>query len=341
MTFGQAHQWSTNQWGTDAETSRDIFNHYVDCGGNFIDTAIGYTKGESETLVGKFVRERGLRDKIVIGTKFGPNVDPDNPNTGGNGRKSIHFAVETSLRRLDTDYIDIYWLHFWDTVTPVEEVVDTFDGLVRAGKILHYGFSNVPAWYLARAQTLAEAGGKERAIALQMEYSLVSRYIEREHLRASQEMGLGVCPWSPLGSGFLSGKYKTIGRAGTDRAPAGRLDKTAGSPLFDRDSERNWRILAVLNEVAEALGKPPAQVALSWLAARPGVSSIILGATRLEQFRENLGAASLVIPDDLRARLDAASRIEVVSPYEFFVDPHKSMFRGNFQVEQWKCDATA
>jgi len=334
MTFGQAHQWNANQWGTDEASSRDIFNHYVDAGGNFIDTAIGYTMGQSETLVGKFISERGLRDKIVIGTKFGPNIAVDNPNTGGNGRKNIHFAVDTSLRRLNTDYIDLYWMHFWDTVTPVEEVVDTFDGLVRAGKILHYGFSNVPAWYLARAHTLAELSGKARPISLQMEYSLVSRYIEREHIPATQELGLGVCTWSPLGSGFLSGKYKTIGAAGA--APAGRLDATAGSPLFARDSERNWRILAALNEVAEALGKPPAQVALSWLAGRPGVSSIILGATRLEQFRENLGAASVVIPDELRARLDEASAIKVVSPYEFFVDPHKSMFRGDFQVAPWK-----
>jgi len=335
MTFGQAHQWNANQWGTGEESSRAIFNHYVDVGGNFIDTAIGYTMGNSETLVGKFVRERNLRDKVVIGTKFGPNIDATNPNTGGNGRKNIRFAVETSMKRLNMDYIDLYWMHFWDCITPPEEVVDSFDSLVRAGKILYYGFSNVPAWWMTRAYSYAEANGLDRPISLQMEYSLVSRSIEREHRPACQELGMGICTWSPLGSGFLSGKYKSIG-TGEDKAEAvGRLDATAGSPLFDRDKERNWRILEALNEVSDALGKPPAQVALAWLAGQPGVSSIILGATKVEQFQQNLGAIELVLPEELRAKLDTASAIEVVSPYEFFRDPHRTMFRGKFDVEPW------
>ena len=335
MTFGQAHQWNANHWGADEESSRAIFDHYVEVGGNFIDTAIGYTMGQSETLVGKFINERKLRDKIVIGTKFAPNVDTTNPNTGGNGRKNIRFAVETSLKRLDTDYIDLYWMHFWDGMTPPEEVVDSFDALVRAGKILHYGFSNVPAWWMTRAYSYAEANGLDRPIALQMEYSLVSRSIEREHRPACQELGMGICTWSPLGSGFLSGKYKSIGTSDEKAESVGRLDATAGSPLFDRDKERNWRVLEALDKVSKALGKPHAQVALAWLAGMPGVTSIILGATKLDQFEQNLGAASLVLPDELRATLDDASALEVVSPYEFFRDPHRSMFRGKFDVKPW------
>jgi aryl-alcohol dehydrogenase-like predicted oxidoreductase len=334
MTFGSSSQFNASAWGTDEESARQIFGHYVDAGGNFIDTAVTYMTGQSETLVGRFVRERGLRDKVVIGTKFTPSTDGTNPNASGNGRKNIRSAVETSLRRLGTDYIDLYWMHFWDTVTPAEEVVDTLDGLVRAGKILHYGLSNVPAWYLAQAHTLASLGGKERPVALQMEYSLVSRSIEREHLPATQELGVGICTWSPLGSGFLSGKYSSIGNNGAQ--PAGRLDSMAGSPLFDRDRERNWLILAAVQEVADELGSSPVQVALSWLVGRAGVTSIILGATRPEQFVENLTAAELVIPEELRARLDAASAIEAVSPYEFFQEPHKSMLRGEVGVTPWQ-----
>jgi aryl-alcohol dehydrogenase-like predicted oxidoreductase len=333
MTFGTSSSEEGGDWGAGEDAAREIFNRYVDEGGNFVDTAVNYMDGQSEALVGRFVTERHLRDKIVIGTKFTATTDATNPNASGNGAKSIRAAVETSLRRLGTDYIDLYWMHFWDTVTPAEDVVDALDNLVRAGKILHYGFSNVPAWYLARAHTLAELRGKARPIALQAEYSLVSRYIEREHVPAAQELGLGLCAWSPLASGFLSGKYRNIGAE--SGVAAGRLDQTAGSPVFDRDEDRNWRLLAVLRDAADELGKPPAQVALSWLAGRPGVTSIILGATRPSQLAENLSAASLVLPAQLRARLDSASEIETISPYEFFTDPFKSMLRGEANVEPW------
>ena len=188
------------------------FDRYLEAGGNFIDTADGYTGGKSEEMVGKFIAERKLRDRVVLATKFTFNAEPGNPNAGGNGRKNIYRALEGSLRRLKTDYIDLYWLHAWDTVTPVEEVVSTLNDLVREGKIRHYGFSDTPAWYVARAYTLAEKEGKERLIALQLEYSLVERNIEREHIPAAQELGLGICPWSPLASGFLTGKYKRQGK---------------------------------------------------------------------------------------------------------------------------------
>src|SRR5213594_3999991 len=209
MTFG--NEWG---WGSEEEKAREVFDRYIEAGGNFIDTADFYTEGHSEELLGKFISERGVRDRVVLATKFTLNTEPGNPNAGGNGRKNVYRAVEGSLRRLQTDYIDLYWLHAWDTVTPVEEVVSTLNDLVRAGKIRHYGFSDTPAWYVTRAQTLTEKEGKERLIALQLEYSLVERNIEREHIPASQELGIAICPWSPLAGGFLSGKYQRKGDNG-------------------------------------------------------------------------------------------------------------------------------
>ena len=181
MTFG-------TEWGFGAEeaVSNEMFDHYIDAGGNFLDTADGYTNGHSEELVGKFVGDRKLRDFAVIATKFTFGAQPKNPNAGGNGRKNIYRALEGSLRRLKTDYIDLYYLHAWDIVTPVDEVVSTLNDLVREGKIRYYGFSDTPAWYVARAQTLAEKEGKERIATLQLEYSLIERNIEREHVPVTQ-----------------------------------------------------------------------------------------------------------------------------------------------------------
>src|SRR5215471_20353183 len=180
MTFGT--EWG---WGSEEKVAREVFDRYVDAGGNLIDTADGYTAGHSEEMLGKFISDRGIRDRIVLATKFTFNAEAGNPNAGGNGRKNVYRAIEGSLRRLKTDYIDLYWLHAWDTITPVEEVVATLNDLVRAGKIRHYGFSDTPAWYLARARTLAEKEGKESLVALQLEYSLVERNIEREHVPAA------------------------------------------------------------------------------------------------------------------------------------------------------------
>src|SRR4030095_6906859 len=226
MTFG--NEWG---WGSEEEAARSVFDRYLDAGGNFIDTADLYTEGHSEELLGKFIRERGLRDRIVLATKFTFNAEPGNPNTGGNGRENIYRALAASVRRLQTEYIDLYWLHAWDTITPVEEVVSTLNDLVRAGKIRHYGFSDTPAWYVARAYTLAEKEDREPLIALQLEYSLTERNIEREHVPAAQELGLGICPWSPLAGGFLTGKYQRKDDTGQGE---GRLEIAKGNPILDR-----------------------------------------------------------------------------------------------------------
>jgi aryl-alcohol dehydrogenase-like predicted oxidoreductase len=329
MTFGT--EWG---WGSEEAQAREIFDRYVDRGGNFVDTANFYTGGKSEQMVGKFISEKQLRDRIVLATKFTFNTEQGNPNTGGNGRRNIYQALEASLRRLQTDYIDLYWLHAWDLVTPVEEVVSTLNDLVGHGKIRYYGFSDTPAWYVARAQTLAEKEGKERLIALQLEYSLVERNIEREHIPVSQELGIGVCPWSPLAGGFLTGKYKREGESGKGE---GRLETTKGSsnPAFNKFSERNWRIHEVLSDVAKRINKPPAQVALNWVITQPGVTSTIIGATKLAQLNDNLQAADITIPSELRKRLDEVSAPEAVQPYTFFGQDIQPMITGGTSIRKW------
>lgn len=328
MTFGT--EWG---WGSEESAARGIFDRYLEAGGNFIDTADMYTQGKSEQMLGKFIADSKMRDRIVLATKFTFNPEPGNPNSGGNGRKNTYRALEGSLRRLKTDFIDLYWLHCWDTVTPVEEVVSTLNDLVREGKIRHYGFSDTPAWYIARAQTIAEREGKERLIALQLEYSLIERNIEREHVPVAQELGIGICPWSPLGGGFLSGKYKRDGATGQGE---GRLEITKGDSRFAKFNERNWRILDTFLDVAKKVDRPAAQVALNWVATQPGVTSTIIGATKLPQLEDNLRALEFAIPGELRKRLDEVSAIDSVHPYNFFGDMIQPMVTGDTKVRAWQ-----
>jgi aryl-alcohol dehydrogenase-like predicted oxidoreductase len=280
MTFG------TQRWGSSDEGSAAVFNAYVDAGGNFVDTADIYAGGHSEELVGRFITERKLRHQIVLASKFTWNATPGNPNAGGNGRKNIHRALEASLRRLQTDYLDVYWLHHWDTVTPVEDVLETLGNLVRAGRIRYFGLSNVPAWYATKAALLAQVHGTPGPVALQLAYSLEERGIEREHVPAALELGLGITPWSPLAAGFLSGKYA---RGDGKVSGQGRLD--GPNPFGDRlFTQHNWQVLEVLRGVASELDRPLAQVALAWVTVQPGVTAPILGASRVEQVRDNLAA---------------------------------------------------
>jgi aryl-alcohol dehydrogenase-like predicted oxidoreductase len=319
MTFGT--DWG---WGTDDEGARSLFNHYVDQGGNFFDTADAYVGGKSEELVGRFVRERKLREKLVIATKFSLNTDPGNQNGAGNGRKNIHRALEASLRRLGTDYVDLYWLHLWDMTTPLEEVAETLDSLVQRGLVRYVGLSNVPAWYAARYQTLAERDRTARVAALQLEYSLVERSIEREYFPMARELGIGITPWGPLASGFLSGKYR---REGSDVEGTGRLNVLKGNPVFDKFTDKNFRVLDVLDGVAKELGRPPAEVALAWVVGRREVTSTLIGATKLAQLESNLRALELEIPSELSARLDAVSALEPAQPYSMFGEPFQGMLR--------------
>ncbi len=256
MTFGD--DWG---WGSDAAQSRQIFDAYLEAGGNFIDTADLYTNGNSERMLGQFITDSKSRDKSVIATKFSYNGQPGNPNSGGNGRKNILRAVEGSLQRLNTDYIDLYLLHTWDRVTPAEEVVRTLDDLVRSGKVRYVGISDAPAWYIAQAQTIAKERGLESFATAQLEYSLVERNIEHEFTTLAQTLGTSIMVWSPLASGLLSGKYKPSQQGATG---AGRLATVAGSgnSAFDKFNERNFRIVTELEEVAGKIGRSMAQVAV-------------------------------------------------------------------------------
>ena len=313
MTFGT--EWG---FGADKETARRLFDAYVEAGGNLFDTADLYTGGTSETWLGEFIAGRGLRDKAVIATKFAHSAERGNPNAGGNGRKNILRALEASLKRLGTDYVDIYMLHTWDRVTPVEEVMRTLDDLVRAGKVRHVGLSDVPAWYASRAQAIAEFRGYEPVCALELEYSLAERNIEHEFTALGTSYGMGILAWSPLANGLLSGKY----RAGEDGAGSGsgRLEflKPYLSVPFQRFTPRNWAIAAELEAVAKLAGHSMAQVAINWVSNRPGVASVIVGATRPEQLEENLAALSFDLPAELSDRLDAASAPAPAFPYIFF-----------------------
>jgi len=328
MTFGT--EWG---WGSPVEAARAIFNRYLEAGGNFIDTADGYTGGTSEEMLGRFIKETKSRDRVVLATKFTFNREPGNPNAGGNGRKNICRALEGCLRRLQTDYVDLFYLHAWDRITPVEEVMETIDHLVGIGKVRYFGLSNTPAWYLAQAQTLAQLRGLARIAALQLEYSLVERNIEREHVPAAIELGMGICPWSPLASGFLSGKYR---RGGASLQGEGRLQKAwgAGNPAFDKNTDRNWQILDLLLKSARDLGHHPAQVALNWITKRPGVVSTIIGATTLPQLEENLMALEFEIPVEISIQLEEASRPELLYPYLFFAPVLQSRLHGQMTTRR-------
>ncbi len=326
MTFG---------WGADKDAARKIFDRYREVGGNFYDTADLYSGGASEEWLGDFVKEAGTRDEAVIATKFSFNAQPGNPNAGGNGRKNILRAVDGSLKRLKTDYIDLYIMHAWDRITPVDEVMSTLNDLVRAGKIRHIGLSDVPAYYAARAQTLAELRGYEKIATLQLEYSLVSRNLEREHLPLAQDLGISITPWSPLASGFLTGKYR---RENGQIVGQGRVAETkdSGNPVMEKFAkrEKNWDILEVLMQVSKELNRTPSEIALRWVMERPQVTSVLVGATKLEQLESNLKALDFTLPSMLSEKLNAVSQPEPNELDHFFGEVLQNMINGNVAVRK-------
>ncbi|MEV4532543.1 aldo/keto reductase [Asanoa sp. NPDC049518] len=302
---------------TEAE-AEPIFRRYLEAGGNFVDTADFYTAGESETILGKLMASAGVRDRLVLTSKFTNTVDRTDPNAGGNGRKHMIRAVEASLKRLGTDYLDLYLLHTWDRITPVEEVVRTFDDLVRAGKIRYAGLSDVPAWYAARAQTFAEANALTPMVTVQLPYSLVARDIEAEFTAMAQTLGMGLTAWSPIGGGLLTGKYR---RSADGLTGDGRLGGSGGQRPV---SEREWRVIDELEKVAAELGRPMAEVAVNWVATQPAVGSVIVGASSATQLDSSLGALDFEVPADLRARLDRASAPQWGLPYPMFTPEYQS-----------------
>ncbi|GHH82882.1 aldo/keto reductase [Streptomyces sulfonofaciens] len=294
MTFGEDHG-----WGCSPAESRDILAAYLDRGGNSIDTANIYTNGHSEKIIGDYFAGRSeLRDRVVLGTKFFGNLYENDPNGGGPSRKAIVQQLENSLRRLRTDYVDIYWLHNFDPSTPAEETLRALDDLVGDGKIRYIGFSDVPAWATAEAATIARLRGWSPIIALQLEYSLLERTSEGELIPMAQALGMGVMPWGPLRSGFLSGKYSS--------AATGPVD-TARTQLVGAPSEADYVVIDTLNAVAGDVGASPASVALAWVHGRPGITSTLIGARRMDQFEANLRALDVTLTEAQRGVLDDVS----------------------------------
>ncbi len=334
MTFGPGG------WNADASTSQAIFDAYRAAGGNFVDTADIYAEGGSEELVGKFIKAAGARDEVVLATKFGFNGSASpltarqagggNPNAGGAGAKNIHRALNASLKRLDTDYIDLYWMHIWDGVTPVEEIVQTLGDLVRSGKIRYYGFSDTPAWLAMKAATIAAERRIPGPIAMQLEYSLVARDVESEHFAVARASGMGIMPWSPLAGGFLSGKYKRDDTSGT-----GRL--SGANPFGDsKFSPRNWEILSTLTAVADERDRPAAQIALAWVMARRGVTSTLIGARKVSQLESNIAAVEIELSDDQMARLDEAGMPPPTFSSSLVTPQIRRMVYGGRSVTGWR-----
>ena len=324
MTFGTG-----NGWGSSDAEAEAIFRRYAEHGGNSIDTANFYGNGGAERVVGKLLQDQ--RSRFVVATKYSLTMQPGDPNASGNHRKNMRQSVEDSLRRLQTDYIDLLYLHVWDSRTPVDEILRAFDDLVRAGKILYIGLSDTPAWQASRMQAMAELRGWSTFAALQIPYNLTERTVERELLPMAREMGLGVLPWSPLAGGVLSGKYSAADlQAGNDSsAPSARVAVNRAS---GRLSERTLTIAAVLREVAAELGCTPAQAALAWTLLHPAVTSPILGTRTLAQLDDNLGALELAFSDEQIAKLDAASRIERGFPHDFLASSAMDLMFGGVTV---------
>lgn len=308
MTFGE-----DLGWGSSVKESEAMMDRFIELGGNFIDTANAYTKGHSEKIIGDHLgREPHRRDRLVIATKFLGNLYNGDPNGGGANRKSILAACEQSLRRLQTDYIDLYWMHAWDRHTPIDETMSALDDLVRSGKVRYVGFSDTPAWKCAEAQTIARFRGTAPLIALQIEYSLLERTVEGDLIPMAREMGLGVTPWSPLRSGALSGKYT--------RQNAGQVKADRGMWTESALNERTYTIVDKLQEIAKELDTTVARVALSWVQGRPGVTSTILGARSVAQLEDNLAAVDVKLTPDHLTALDALSKPTLNFPAAFLAN---------------------
>jgi aryl-alcohol dehydrogenase-like predicted oxidoreductase len=325
-TFGT--EWG---WGAEQDDARKLFDTYVERGGNFIDTASTYTNGSSERMLGEFTRDN--RESLVLATKYTTLRRPGDPNSGGSHRKSMFASVETSLRQLNTDYIDLLFLHVWDFTTPVEEILRGMDDLVRQGKVLYVAMSNAPAWEISRMQAIADLRGWSPLVALQIEYSLISRGAERDLIPMAQAMGLGVTPYSPLGGGVLSGKYSRADLTATS-TDSGESDRRSFNAGLGMVTERTLAIADVVREVAAEVGHTPAQVALAWTLQNPGVTAPVIGARTLDQLVGNLGALEVDFTADQLARLDKVSAIDLGYPHDLLASDHiRTVTAGDMKID--------
>lgn len=305
MTFG--NDWG---WGSAKDEAQRVYNAFREAGGNFIDTANLYTNGTSESFLGEFLK--GHRQSMVLATKYTNAPPGTDPNAAGNQRKNMMQSVEASLKRLQTDYIDLYWVHVWDQITPVEEVMRGLDDLVRQGKVLYVGISDAPAWWIAQANALAALRGWSPFVGLQIEYSLAERTVERELIPMAKSFNLGVTAWSPLAGGILSGKYH-----GHGSSEAGRMSSDMMKEFLPEEQSTK-RIVTAVKTVADQTGRTMAQVGLAWLRSRAVPVIPIIGARKLSQLQDNLASRELSLSADQLKALDEASRIELGFPSDFY-----------------------
>jgi len=298
MTFGE--EWG---WGVNKEESKKVFDTYANAGGNFIDTANRYTEGTSEEYVGDFVSSD--RDHFVVATKYTLFTRKDDPNFSGNHRKNMVQALNASLKRLNTHFIDLYWLHAWDFTTPEEEVLRALDDMVRAGKILYIGISDTPAWIVSRMNAIAELRGWTQFVGLQIKYSLLERTVERELLPMARKLDMAVTPWAVLGGGILSGKYNK------------NKDEKGRAKIYKSINDDNLRIAAEVIKVADEIGKSPPQVALNWVRQQPGVIIPIIGAKTEKQLKDNLECLNFTLSEKHLNQLSEASKIDLGFPHDF------------------------
>jgi aryl-alcohol dehydrogenase-like predicted oxidoreductase len=329
MTFGE--EWG---WGAAKGEAQKIYDAYREAGGNFIDTANIYTNGSSEKLVGEFIA--GHREEVVLATKYTnaaagftgqPGTDA---NAGGNQRKNMVQAVEASLKRLGTDYIDLYWLHVWDQLTPVEEVMRAFDDLVRSGKVLYIGISDAPAWVVAKSNTLADLRGWTRYVGLQIEYSLLERTVERELIPVAKDQEMTVLAWSPLRNGLLTGKYLPE-NVNQSKADGARMHSEM-MKAFGSVPESTQATVREIVAVGQELGVSAAQVALAWLRHRPVPIIPIIGARKLAQIEDNIRSLEVTLSPEQLQRLDKASAISLGFPHDFMaLEPVKAIVFGGLR----------
>ncbi|MEU9188450.1 aldo/keto reductase [Streptomyces sp. NPDC048484] len=318
-------------WGAEQNEARKLFDLYVERGGNFIDTANTYTNGSSERLLGEFTRDN--RESLVLATKYTALRRPGDPNSGGPHRKSLFTSVEASLRQLNTDYIDLLYLHVWDFTTPVDEILRGLDDLVRQGKVLYVAISNAPAWQVSRMQAIADLRGWSPLVALEIEYNLIERGAERDLIPMAREMGLGVVPYSPLAGGVLTGKYSRDDLTAADAA-SGESTRKSFNLALGAVTERNLAVADVVKEVAAELGHTPAQVGLAWTLQNPDVTAPIIGARTLKQLEDNLGALKVDFTASQLARLDEASAIALGFPHDTLASDHvRNVTAGGLKIE--------
>jgi len=298
MTFGE--EWG---WGASKEESKKVFDAFANAGGNFIDTANRYTEGTSEKFVGEFINPD--RDHFVVATKYTLHTRRDDPNFSGNHRKNMMRSLDESLKRLKTDYIDLYWVHAWDYTTPEEEILRALDDMVRAGKIMYIGISDTPAWIVSRMNAIAELRGWSQFVALQIKYSLLERTVERELLPMAKKLDLAVTPWAVIGGGILSGKYNK------------NKDEHGRAQLYKSVDENSLKITEEVIKVADEIGCSPSQVAINWVRQKQGIIIPIIGAKSEKQIKDNLDCLKFSLNEGQLSKLNEASKIDLGFPHTF------------------------